>query len=65
MLRFRKLLRSYISGNKTIKGSKGSRSSDVYVSVTNKAGCWDAAVIGLTKENMPYWDDPNCPPIHL
>jgi len=35
--------------------------SDVYVSVTNKAGCWDAAVIGLTKENTPYWDHPLCP----
>ena len=35
--------------------------SDVYVSVTNIAGCWDAAVIGLTKENTPYMDHPNCP----
>ena len=35
--------------------------SDVFVRVTNKAGCWDAAVIGLTKENAPYWDHPNCP----
>jgi hypothetical protein len=35
--------------------------SDIYVSVTNNAGCWDAAVIGLTKENTPYMDHPNCP----
>ena len=35
--------------------------SDIYVKVTNMAGCWDAAVIGLTKENTPYWDHPNCP----
>lgn len=38
-----------------------SMESDVYVSVTNIAGCWDEACIGLTKENTPYMDHPNCP----
>jgi len=45
---------SFLGGSFTIE-------SDVFVRVTNKAGCWDAAVIGLTKENTPYWDHPLCP----